>query len=684
MDQSRSAGKTDSIKTRYNNTHPCPACETGSKGCSQTEGGLIFCRGIDIPVGQVVNGYACLKNHPGDEFRTFRLDRPHEQNGRGPHATFTRSAPPLRDWTERHAKARERMTPERLAELAKSIGVPAAAVELLQPGFEYVHFDGPAHNFEPAFVFPMRDASGVVCGLAARHARTGVKKVLHGGNLGVFLPDNWREVEGPIFDPEGASDTAALIALGLPAVGRPSARAKLELLADTLGGCDREIIVLGEMDLKPTGEMPGQAGALATAKALALALRRPVSWSFTPGISKDVRVWCAEQGLTAESPIEEWRRVGEAFVAGLKLNQVKPPKDGEEDAELIQDAEDIPTLLDALACGASKRWLWEGWLQADLVNGLVGNFGAGKTRFVAELIRRIRRGEPWPDGQPMTLSRDSTFLFVPLDYQHSELIDLAQKYEFPPDCVYLNASKHNADGVSPFDTQQGVAALERRVAVLRPVFVVIDPITAGTSGLNLGRAEDATLIFSPLQRIARKYGTCFLILTHTNAQGGTYGRHGSGKFRTEIRLTKFPQDDGSDRYRIEVSKSNSKHPDPIGATQRDDCWEFDDNPPEANQEPGKGRPGPKPKALLEAITFLREHLSNGEQLQVELVKKWEDGGRAAKHIFAAAKELASAGEIVADERESPRGRKMLKTWMFVSKPPTEPPPEKSDKEDFGD
>src|SRR5262249_12875267 len=162
-------------------------------------------------------------------------------------------------------------------------------------------------------------------------------------------------------------------------------------------------------------------------------------------------------------------------------------------------------------------------------------------------------GQPWPDGQPMTLPRDSRFLFVPLDYQHSELIDLAEKYHFPEDAVFINAAKDNADGVGFFDTPQGAKALQRRVEVLRPAFVVIDPIPAATAERSLGRAEDVTAIYGPLQRIARKFATAFLICIHTNAQGGTYGRHGTGKFRTEMKLTKVEQDGGTERFRLEVT-----------------------------------------------------------------------------------------------------------------------------------
>jgi hypothetical protein len=668
------------IKTRFNAHQPCPVCESGTKDCSATEGGLIFCRGVrDVKAGGKVNGYACVKAEAGAEFFTFKADDP-DNPFRQKSTTFHRARadgtngdgrhgdpPPVIDWTERHRKARERMAPERMGALAATLGISQAALATLEPGFE---FNGP--DLRGVYTFPMVDGSGGLCGLHTRDAETGQKKAVHGSKLGAIVRAGWREMEGPVYVPEGPSDVAALAAMGLCAVGRPSAQAGLQQLSDLLAGTGREVVVLGELDPKPTGLWPGKDGAVATAKRLALAFRESVSWSLPPDGAKDVRAWFRGQGLSETSLMDECLLAGERFAAGLSLNAVKPPEGGEDDAELIQSAEDIPTLTDARAAGATKKWLWPGWIQADLVNGLLGNFGDGKTRLIAEFVRRVRAGEPWPDGQPMTLPRDSKFLFVPLDYQHSELIDLAEHYGFPEDCIFVNAAKENADGVSYFDTAAGAKALERRVEILRPAFVVIDPITAATADRtrSMGRAEDVTAMYSPLQRIARKYGTAFIISVHTNAQGGTYGRHGTGKFRTEMKLTKVEQE-GSERFRLEVNKTNSKKPDALGATQHDGRWDFDDHPPEIDPDAPKGRRGPKPTVDAKAAQWLREQLAGGERLQVELVEAWQKAGHGKKTVFKTAQQMEEGGELLSGEQLSPKGRLMLKTWRLAQKPAAE-------------
>jgi hypothetical protein len=382
-------------------------------------------------------------------------------------------------------------------------------------------------------------------------------------------------------------------------------------------------------------------------------------------VNKEMRRRMREGELEDEARYEAVRVVAESWFRDGDLGEA-------DDPAAIQSAADVPTLQDAFEAGATKRWLWNGWLLADALNGLVGKFGDGKTRFLMDLIRRICHGDVWPDGQriipqpdlqTVAPGPDSKFLFVPLDYQQAELIDLADQYGIPREQVFLNAPDGSADGLSPIDTAEGLAALERRVNVLRPALVIIDPITAASAERNQGRAEDVTALYGPFQKIARKYGTTFLVLIHTNAAGGTYGRHATGKFRVEIKLTKVGDDDGA-RYRLEVTKSNSKKPEPLGASQFDDGWRFNGDPPEADGVAVVGKRGPRPRRLDEAVQFLRQELEQGERLQTELIDRWVDGKRSKNFIFDAARLLEERGELLADERESPRGRTMLKTWVL--------------------
>jgi hypothetical protein len=73
----------------------------------------------------------------------------------------------------------------------------------------------------------------------------------------------------------------------------------------------------------------------------------------------------------------------------------------------------VATLDDLAAAGAEIDWLWEGWIQRNVLTILASEPGGGKTRLTCDLIRRIRHGLPWPDGQAMTLPPDSKVMYVP-------------------------------------------------------------------------------------------------------------------------------------------------------------------------------------------------------------------------------------------------------------------------------
>lgn len=119
--------------------------------------------------------------------------------------------------------------------------------------------------------------------------------------VGVFCELEWQKRPGPVLIVEGASDVAAAITLGLPAIGRFNNLAGADLIGPMLG--DRPAIVIGENDEKPekrgapkgckadcTGCLccfPGREAAKIVAKRLG----RP--WVMPPAELKDLRVVAA-------------------------------------------------------------------------------------------------------------------------------------------------------------------------------------------------------------------------------------------------------------------------------------------------------------------------------------------------------------------------------------------------------
>ncbi len=201
-------------------------------------------------------------------------------------------------------------------ELASELYVSERSLERLGVGWGWDDYRNVECSTWPEF-FPNGEVAGITRrykqpvfirkGESQRVNKIGIK----GGTHGLFFARRWFEGEGPVFLPEGGSDTAVLLTLGLRAVGRPSNLAGQNHLIELLRQTQDPVCVLGEWDEKPEKRgttvpqcaatcsgclncWPGMAGAKLTAEALQRALgTKRVSWCLVPG-AKDVREWLLE------------------------------------------------------------------------------------------------------------------------------------------------------------------------------------------------------------------------------------------------------------------------------------------------------------------------------------------------------------------------------------------------------
>ena len=188
-------------------------------------------------------------------------------------------------WTVEHPQALERF--------AAGLGVSADALRRLSVGYS------PQRS---AWLFPMRDAAGEICGVRLRLAN-GRKLSIRGGHEGLFTPSLEPAPKGPesigdmlrrcfpelqaLLIPEGPTDTAALLDLGFPAVGRPSCRGGAALVIELCKRFQpRRVVVVSDADT------PGRAGAEALARRLR-AYVPDVRIIEPPAGVKDIRAWKA-------------------------------------------------------------------------------------------------------------------------------------------------------------------------------------------------------------------------------------------------------------------------------------------------------------------------------------------------------------------------------------------------------
>jgi hypothetical protein len=299
---------------------PCPRCRSHD-GCKRGEDGLILCR---KETGQA-EGFVFLGQSKADpQWAEYRLaDDPQvQERERQRREDWERSRKgkaadnghePYRDMADKAQKFARNVTPERLTELAAALGIPEASLTAASPGLGYSAC--PLHEdiTQPCWTFPEANAGGVT-GILCRYAK-GDKLRLKGSLCGLILPDHWAEGEGPLFLVEGPTDTAAMLALGLPAIGRPSNTGGVDCLVELLRDfpAERDLVVVGEHDSKPDGKWPGRDGAIGTAEKLAWTLHRHIAYVFPPAGWKDVRAWAAGQKLDV-TIADAWHVAGERLL----------------------------------------------------------------------------------------------------------------------------------------------------------------------------------------------------------------------------------------------------------------------------------------------------------------------------------------------------------------------------------
>jgi hypothetical protein len=298
--------------------------------------------------------------------------------------------------------------------------------------------------------------------------------------------------------------------------------------------------------------------------------------------------------------------------------------------------DDLVTIEDLEKSGASLEWVWEGWIQKNVLNIVASNAGDGKTRFVADLVRRIRNGMTWPDGSPMTLPPDSLVLWAACDNHHAELVSLCGEFGIKKNVV-INARKSDPFGGTTMDNAEDRNHFLENIEAAKPVLVIIDTIGNSTD-LNLCKQEEAKQYFQPLQIIARRGKVPLLALAHLNATGGVLGRRATEKVRVVIRMEKPDPEGQPNRRKLEVTKSNGKYPAALGITMGDGGNDYDNTPPcKPDVDPMKAIP---PARLEECVNWLQDKLGDGKRQVGKIRSAADDAKFSSKTLYKARDQLA--------------------------------------------
>lgn len=251
---------------RVSRSRPCPICQHPDWCTVTGDGSIACCMRIESPK-QVRNGGWLHRLRDSDDWQQRRYAR---------RIVLAARRVPAADFYVLAERYRAAMNPFDLVRLAAELGVSRSALWRLGVGW-----DGAA------LAFPMLNAAGIVTGIRRRFP-DGRKLSVRGGHEGLFVPSDL-PAAGLLLVCEGPTDTAAMLTLGFPAVGRPSCRGGAELVGELARG--RPVVIVAD------GDEPGRLGAEALAVVLAR-LCPMVRVIRPPDGVKDARQWL-QRGATA-------------------------------------------------------------------------------------------------------------------------------------------------------------------------------------------------------------------------------------------------------------------------------------------------------------------------------------------------------------------------------------------------
>ena len=243
--------------SRVTQQDKCPICDHPDWCMVSADGELAICPRVDEGSMRYIDG-------------SGYLHRIKDAEPSHPRPSVRRPGPRYHIDAKRIAhECHARLTPVRLAGFASDLGVSTASLEQLMVGW---------HETLQAYTFPMRDGAEYIIGIRTRH-RDGSKRAITGSKAGLFIPDTFAS-SGSLYICEGPTDTAAMLSVGLAAIGRPSCMGSHQQVRDLLNTCfrKRDVVIIADND------GPGREGAARLRDALGVGrLQAP------PNRVKDVR-----------------------------------------------------------------------------------------------------------------------------------------------------------------------------------------------------------------------------------------------------------------------------------------------------------------------------------------------------------------------------------------------------------
>lgn len=301
------------------------------------------------------------------------------------------------------------------------------------------------------------------------------------------------------------------------------------------------------------------------------------------------------------------------------------------------------TLATFRARAAAREFLWDYWIAKRCLNLIDGTPGVGKSRFVMDLLRRIRHGEMWPDKRPMKQDDRTRFLWVAADSNYDQLVETATAFGIDDDALIFPGDESRPYDFTDLTDIDTIQAIETRLATEKPEVMVIDTATNACGDKQQMDRTEIGRIAKQLAKMANEHNVAVVLIGHQNARGGSYGDSWPANVDSRIKM----EDDG-DAVRFELVKSRwDKLKAPVmRGRQSDEGWTFEVEPRDI--ELPRSLPGETLSVTGRAKRAIADYVTRYPSAKKTDVAKriGEITSISRSSVYAALKEMIEDSEVI--------------------------------------
>lgn len=158
------------------------------------------------------------------------------------------------------------------------------------------------------------------------------------------------------------------------------------------------------------------------------------------------------------------------------------------------------------------EWIWPGRLARRKSTLLAGDPGGGKSTLATDIGCRISRGAPWPDGG--MAPRGKTLVLSAEDGIADTIRPRVDRQNGDPEQIVVLRAIRDEAGERPFNLARDLDRLAEAIAIVQPLLVVIDPISAYLGRTDSHRDAEVRGLLAPLTALLEREGAALLVIAH--------------------------------------------------------------------------------------------------------------------------------------------------------------------------